>query len=615
MEEIDLKQLFLIVWNKKIHIIIIMILFFSAGLVYSFNFVEPKYKSYTTLILAKVNYTAEGNSTESDQITQTDITLNSKLISTYSELIKSSTLLQTVKDNLNLDIDETDLKKSITVNTISDTELIEISVVNDNPKQAAIIANEIAKEFAIQVEKIYKINNIYIIDQAKVDTNPCNINHLKDVTIFTIIGLAVSIVYVALCTALDTTVKSTEDLENGLGVYPLVSIPFIKDNVKNNFKAKELITYNEVKSVVSEIFRTLRTNVQFMNTKGKKTILLTSCFPGEGKSYVSANLAVTFAQAGKKVILVDADMRRGRQGKIFNVDSRCGLSNYLSNLDENGMEIANDISKYIKETDVTNLNIISAGNVPPNPSELLTSDRIESLLNELNKVYDIIIVDGAPILPVTDSLILSRLIGATILVTSYKKTKKDDLAKVIKSIENVGGRVIGAVLNKVPNQVVGYENTYYYYGDNDMKKKKIIVNNKKIENKFLDGVKRIVNKFKTRNRRLKSNNNEIIEKQHHSHEVVKEEKIETDIKKEKEKNNTNTVQSINEIQNLEQEEKKMKEELERITSLKNKLLEENKKEESEQTAPVISKEELSEMISEEFLMENLYPKTKNNKNM
>ena len=240
-------------------------------------------------------------------------------------------------------------------------------------------------------------------------------------------------------------------------------------------------------------------------------------------------------------------------------------------------------------------------------------ENLAVLLNELNKVYDIIIVDGAPILPVTDSLILSRLIGATILVTSYKKTKKDDLAKVIKSIENVGGRVIGAVLNKVPNQVVGYENTYYYYGDNDMKKKKIIVNNKKIENKFLDGVKRIVNKFKTRNRRLKSNNDEIIEKQHHSHEIVKEEKEETDIKKEK--NNANTVQSINEIQNLEQEEKKMKEELERITSLKNKLLEENKKEEPEQTAPVISKEELSEMISEEFLMENLYPKTKNNKNM
>ena len=94
---------------------------------------------------------------------------------------------------------------------------------------------------------------------------------------------------------------------------------------------RELIAHRDPKSVVSEIFRTLRTNVQFMNTKGKKTILLTSCFPGEGKSYVSANLAVTFAQAGKKVILVDADMRRGRQGKIFNVDSRCGLSNYLSN--------------------------------------------------------------------------------------------------------------------------------------------------------------------------------------------------------------------------------------------------------------------------------------------
>ena len=566
MEEIDLKQLFLIVWNKKVHIIIIMILFLIAGIVYSFNFVEPKYKSYTTLILAKVNYTADGLDIENNQITQTDISLNSKLISTYSELIKSSTLLQTVIDNLSLDIGETQLKKSITVNNISDTELIEISVINEDPKVAAVIANEIAKEFAVQVEKIYKINNIYIIDEAKPSNVPCNINHTKDVIIFTLMGLGVSIVYIALCTALDTTIKSTEDLEEGLGVYPLISIPLIKDNTKNEFKAKELITYNEVKSIVSEVFRTLRTNVQFMNTKGTKTLLLTSCFPSEGKSYVSANLAVTFAQAGKKVILVDADMRRGRQGKIFNIDSRFGLSNYLSNLDENGMETNHDICKYIKETDVTNLNVISAGNVPPNPAELLTSDKIKTLLEELNKVYDIVIVDGAPILPVTDSLILSRLIGSTILVTCYKKTKKDDLSKVIKSIENVGGRIIGAVLNKVPSKGSGYENTYYYYGDNNKKKRRT---KKKKENKIVNSIKNLKNKLQTRKRRLKQDSDSIEQnkKYSHTHKENNEQKESTSNVDSKNTNNitkpeVEVVNSVNQLDELYKHEKRIKEELE-----------------------------------------------------
>lgn len=608
MEEIDLKQLFLIIWNKKIHIILIMILFFVAGFIYSYNFVEPKYKSYTTLILAKINYTADESTSQTSQITQTDISLNSKLISTYRQLVKSSALLQTVKSNLQLDIEENALKKSITVNTISDTELIEISVINEKPEVATMIANEIAKEFAIQVEKIYKINNIYIIDEAKVPTQPCNINHVKDIAIFSVAGLAISIVYVALCTSLDTTIKSTEDLENGIGVYPLISIPFIKDSTKNNFKTKELITFNEVKSIVSETFRTLRTNVQFMNNKGKKTILLTSCFPGEGKSYVSANLAVTFAQAGKKVILVDADMRRGRQGKIFNIDSRHGLSNYLSSLDENGMEVNDSISKYIKETDVNNLNVISAGNVPPNPSELLTSDKIQNLIDELEKVYDLVIFDGAPILPVTDSLILSRLVGSTILVSMYKKTKKDNLSKVIKSIDNVGGRVIGAILNKVPTKGTGYENTYYYYGDNNMKKKRV-----KRKTDFLSKMKETINKVKTRNRRLKSKD-DIVEKDFREN-INETNKVEKEVPKVEEKTAAKTVYSINELASIEEQEKKAKEEYERISKIKKQILEEKEKEKKNEKIEEAKKEELSEILSEELIMENIYPKTKYNKNI
>ena len=134
---------------------------------------------------------------------------------------------------------------------------------------------------------------------------------------------------------------------------------------------KEVITHQDPKSPISEIFKTLRTNIQFMSTKGKlKTILVTSTLPGEGKSWVSSNLAVTFAQAGKRVVLIDADMRKGRQYTIFGVSPRPGLSNYLSGIIDNE-EASDDLTNYIQETEIDNLYLISAGNIPPNPSELL----------------------------------------------------------------------------------------------------------------------------------------------------------------------------------------------------------------------------------------------------
>ena len=150
---------------------------------------------------------------------------------------------------------------------------------------------------------------------------------------------------------------------------------------------KELIAHRDPKSPVSEVFRTLRTNIQFMNTNNKlKTLLVTSTLPNEGKSWVTSNLAVTFAQAGKKVVLVDADMRKGRQYTIFEVSPRPGLSNYLSGFDINtGEETSEDLANYIQETEIPNLYIIPAGNIPPNPSELLISTKMISLLDRLKE--------------------------------------------------------------------------------------------------------------------------------------------------------------------------------------------------------------------------------------
>ena len=226
---------------------------------------------------------------------------------------------------------------------------------------------------------------------------------------------------------------------------------------------KELVTEQDPKSPISEVFRTLRTNIQFMNTKGKlKSILITSTLPGEGKSWTSSNLAVTFAQAGKKVIIIDADMRKGRIYSIFGVSPRPGLSNYLSGVDWDEGEASSNLADYIQKTDIENLFVISAGNVPPNPSELLISDQMTELMEKLKEMFDIIIFDGTPSQLVTDSLILTRIVDSTVIVTASKETKKEDLKRVVKNIKNVGGKIAGIVLNKVPVDAKKYEQSYYY---------------------------------------------------------------------------------------------------------------------------------------------------------
>ena len=225
---------------------------------------------------------------------------------------------------------------------------------------------------------------------------------------------------------------------------------------------KELIVQKDPKSPVSEVFRTLRTNIQFMNANKKlKTLLITSTFPGEGKSWVASNLAVTFAQAGNKVILIDADMRKGRQYKIFDALPRPGLSNYLSGMDlEEGEDP--DISKYLQRTEVNNLLIMTAGNIPPNPSELLVSDQMNKLLKDLKSVCDIVVIDGTPCELVTDSVILSRIVDSTVIVTAHKETKKDNLEKIVRNIKNVGGNLAGVVINKMPVSIKKYNENYYY---------------------------------------------------------------------------------------------------------------------------------------------------------
>lgn len=229
-----------------------------------------------------------------------------------------------------------------------------------------------------------------------------------------------------------------------------------------------LIVNNEPKSHTAESFKTLRTNIEFTSMGKTKIILITSSMMGEGKSFISTNLAIAFAQQDKKVLLIDTDLRRGVQHNNLDIKNDMGLSNYLANPKL-------DLNRIVNATQIKNLYIITRGDVPPNPSELLSTDRMKNLIETVREDYDIVILDAPPALGITDSLILTTLVDTTIIVSAYKKTKRDDLKHAQKAIETVGGKIGGVILNQVDmkKDTYGYYGRYsYYYAEDGEKKKK-----------------------------------------------------------------------------------------------------------------------------------------------
>lgn len=223
MEELDLKELFVIFWNKKVQIILIVLIFMVIGIIYTVGFTSPKYSASTSLVLAG---TENNGGTSTNTITATDVTLNSKLVSTYSELVSSKSVVRQVISNLGLNnVSEDSLKKSVSVTSVKDTEVIKITVSMESPQLAAKIANEMAKVFTSKVSEFYNINNVHVLDEAEVPTSPSNINHQKDIIISAFIGVVAAVIYVLVANMLDTTIKTSEEVEKEFKLPVLASIP------------------------------------------------------------------------------------------------------------------------------------------------------------------------------------------------------------------------------------------------------------------------------------------------------------------------------------------------------------------------------------------------------
>jgi len=461
MEEINIKEFLDYIKKYTVIILVMAVIVACIAFIYDFAIKTPLYTTYTTLVLVKnENNTTTSETTSETTITSNDVMLNQKLVATYRRIIKSKLVLEQVIKKLDLVYSIEELQKNVGVEAYEDTEILRISVTDESAETAARIANTIADIFLNEIIKIYNMNNVTVLDAAEIPLTVSNNTTKRDIVLvvaITIVGLN-GVVFVLFY--FDDRIKNKENLENDIKM-PVIAKIF---NDKNGI---DLVVSKKPKALTSESIRTLRTNLQFSSVDNElKTILVTSTLPAEGKSFVCANLATSFAQAGKKVLLVDCDLRKGRQHEIFKVQNKLGLSNILINSIE-------DYKDYINDTNIANLYVISRGPCPPNPSELLGSKKNSLLIEILKRKFDIIIFDGAPINGLSDSLILSKYVDKVLLVCAANHTPKSDFENARKTLENVNAPIAGCVLNRidVKNRGYGYNNYYYYYyGESDKKK-------------------------------------------------------------------------------------------------------------------------------------------------
>lgn len=449
MEEIDIKDFLGYLKKYLVPMIVVALIATGGSIFYNLAIKTPMYKTSTTVVLAQ-----QTSDKTTSSVTLNDISINQKLVATYTEIVKSKLVLEQVIEDLKLDTTAEKLAKHVTVTAIEDTEILKITVEDGNRIAAAQIANKIADVFTKEIVNIYQLNNVSVIDVAQVNDKQGNNTTVRDaaiamlLSVFGVSAIAFIIYY------FDDSIKYSEDLEKKIGL-PIAG-KIIKSEIEKKTIGDELLVDKYPKSIVSESIKSLRTNLQFSNVdKGFKTILVTSANAEEGKSFVSSNLAISFAQANKKVLLIDCDLRKGRLHKLFNLPNLNGFSTLLTDELEN-------YKKYIKKTHIKNLSIIPRGVYPPNPSELLGSQKCKDLIVALKGKYDIIIFDGAPCNGVTDSVIMSTNVDETLIVARDARTPKKTLDVTKDSLQKVNAHITGIVLNGVNRKIAKY---YSYYGD------------------------------------------------------------------------------------------------------------------------------------------------------
>lgn len=405
----------------------------------------------TATALTAPTYTSEAElfvsiqNSGSVQELQQGNTFSQARVQSYVKTVSTPVVLQPAIDALGLNESAEDLSKRVKASADLNTVLISITASDKSPVQAAAIAQAVANSLVTAVESLERPKTggtspvgLSIITPAQAPTSPSAPNARTNLLLGLVVGLALGIAASITRSLLDNRIRGEADLRHATDAPLLGGISFDPAATK-----QPLLTQTGSQSPRAESFRQLRTNLQFTNVTGNaKTVLVTSSLPGEGKSTTATNLAIAMAEAGQSVCLIDGDLRRPMVNEYLGLDRSAGLTTAL---------IGNaDINDLLQPWGEDNLFVLTSGQIPPNPSELLGSTEMSNLLERLETVFDAVIIDAPPLLPVTDAAVLGRNVGGVVLVVSVQKTTQQEVQKSMAALSMVNANLLGIVLNRLP---------------------------------------------------------------------------------------------------------------------------------------------------------------------
>lgn len=388
----------------------------------------------------------------------------------YLSLIKSSAVAdEIIAANPELNLTRGEIQGNLNANVDTNSALINVSATASSPEAAQALANSSLEAVAKVVNDFEGSSSVRVIplEDATLNPSPISPDTAKLILIGAGLGFALVLAAVMLRRTVDTKLRTRDDATKAADAGVLGVLPVSEELSEEN------ILHAKNDHISQEAIRQMRTNLRFVNVDNPpRSIIVTSAEPGEGKSTVSTSLARALADAGQPTVIIDADLRRPTIAKKFKVDSKVGLTQVLAGQVE--------LADAVREFEDTQLFILPAGRIPPNPSELLGSDKMRQLIHELSQEFTVVI-DVPPVLPVTDAALLSTAVDGVVLVGAVGKTRKENLAEAAKNLRAVQASILGLVINRAPR--TGLSNSYYgfayssngayasYYGQDEKTKK------------------------------------------------------------------------------------------------------------------------------------------------
>lgn len=450
----ELREYVSILMKNWVLIVITSILGVAAGAGFSL-LATPEYQSKTQLYVS----VRSGAGTATDMVQGANF--SRQIVNSYVDVIKTGVVLDPVVEKLGLEMTSSELAAQITADSPTDTALISISVTSPSSTQAAEIANEVGESFKNVVQTQLEPDAEAGMSPVKLTTTqaaiapktPIGPNVLMNIALGLLVGLAIGVGIALLRSAFDTRIQSLRDVE------AITEKPLLGGIIDDADVEKQPLTMkNKPYSPMAESYRTLRTNLQFLNVDQESSVfVITSANPGEGKSTTSVNLALALAESGARVALVEADLRLPRVSKYLGVEGNAGLTDILI-----GKAELNDV---LQRWGRTQLFYLPAGRIPPNPSELLGSDAMKKIIAELDESFDYVIIDAPPTLAVTDAAVIGHANVGLLLAVASGSTKKPELEAALATLEHAGANVLGVIVTMLPSKAAaGYGYGNYGYG-------------------------------------------------------------------------------------------------------------------------------------------------------